>query len=105
VKDASGQTGIWSFTLTVNAGTLKQTLPITGKTISGRAFSGQLEVSGALGKVTFTQLTGARVMTVSSTGKVSAPATLAAASYTITGAAWDTGGGACTWTFTLVVAA
>ncbi len=105
VKDASGRTGIWSFTLTVKASTLKQILPITGKVISGKAFSGQLKVSGASGKVTFTQLTGAQVMTVSSTGKVSAPATLAAASYTITGTAKDTGGDSCTWTFTLVVAA
>ncbi len=105
VKDASGRTGIWSFTLTVKASTLKQAAPTAGRTVSGTAFTTQLEVSGGLGKVTFTQLTGAQVMTVSSTGKVSAPATLAAASYTITGTAKDTGGDTCTWTFTLFVAA
>jgi hypothetical protein len=42
---------------------------------------------------------------VSSAGKVSAPDTLAAATYTITGTAKDSSGDTCKWTFTLVVAA
>ena len=51
----------------------------------------------------FTQLTGALVMTVSPTGLVSAPDTLAAATYTVTGTMKDSSGGTGNWTFTLVV--
>jgi len=104
VRDTSSDSGTWRFTLTVKASTLKQISPTAGRTISGTAFTAQLKVSGAHGKVTFTQLTGAQVMTVSSTGKLSAPATLAAATYTITGTAKDRSGDTCKWTFTLVVA-
>jgi len=109
MRGASGAVGSWKFTLTVVKGPaalkLIQVAPIKATTATGKAFADQLKVSGARGKVTFTQVTGAQVMTVSSTGKISAPATLAAATYVIQGTVKDATGDTGTWTFTLVVAA
>jgi hypothetical protein len=44
-------------------------------------------------------------MTVSSSGKISAPATLAPATYIVTGTAKDKLGDSCKWSFTLTVGA
>jgi hypothetical protein len=104
-KDGAGDTGKWTFTLTVKATGLTQVAPMSAKITSGRAFRGQLKVSGERGKVTFTQLTDAQVMTVSSSGKISAPATLAPATYIVTGTAKDKLGDSCKWSFTLTVGA
>ena len=107
VKDTSGDTGTWSFTLTVTATVNKitQIAPTTATTATGRAFSGRLEVSGSRGTVTYAQSSGAPHLTVSSSGAVSAPATLAAGTYTATGTAKDTSGDTGTWSFALTVTA
>ena len=103
-KDTYGSTGTWSFALTVKATKLSQAAPAQGNATAGRVFFGQLKISGSHGKVAYAQLTGAQIMTVSSSGKVSAPATLAPATYKITGTVTDSLGDKGTWTFTLVVA-
>ena len=107
VKDTSGDTGTWSFTLTVTATANKitQIAPTTATTATGKAFSGRLEVSGSRGTVTYAQSSGAPDLTVSSSGAVSAPATLAAGTYTATGTVKDTFGDTGTWSFTLTVTA
>ncbi len=102
-KDTYGDTGKWTFTLTVKATKLTQIAPKSGTTTAGQAFFGQLKVSGAHDTVTYTQLTGAQVMTVSSSGKISAPATLAAATYEISGTVKDSLGDQGTWTYTFIV--
>jgi hypothetical protein len=104
-KDSAGDTGTWVFTLTVKGSALTQLAPKSASIPSGKAYTVQLKVSGARGAVTFTQLTDAQVMTVSSTGKISVPATLAPASYVVTGIAKDKLGDTCKWTFTLTVSA
>ena len=103
VKDSTGDTGTWSFTLTVTASEIEQIAPTTATTTPDKAFSGQLEISGAHGTVTFTQATGAPELTVSSSGKVSAPANLVAGIYKATGTMKDSSGDEGTWSFALTV--
>jgi len=76
--------------LTVSATAITQIGPTTGSTKTGKAFTGQLKVSGSSGTVTYVQATGALHLTVSSSGKVSARATLAAGTYKATGTVKDT---------------
>jgi hypothetical protein len=106
-RDSLGDTGPWSFTLTVKATKLTQVAPGAGTTTVGKSFTSQLEVSGSYGLVEYTQLTGAQVLTVSASGKVSAPAALllTAAVYKITGTVRDSVGDTGTWSFTLTVGA
>jgi putative sterol carrier protein len=104
-RDTLGDTGTWSFALTVTASKLTQAAPTAAATTTGKAFSGQLEASGSHGTVTYTQTTGAPRLTISSSGKVSAPATLAAGTYKATGTVKDTSGDTGTWSFTLTVTA
>jgi hypothetical protein len=102
-RDSLGDTGAWSFTLTVVAGKLTQVAPDTAVNKAGKAFSGQLKVSGAFGTVTYAQSTGAPHVKVSSSGKISAAAGLAAGVYKATGTAKDAYGDTGKWTFTLTV--
>ena len=105
VKDSTGDTGTWSFALTVGATTIAQVAPTTATTTTGKAFSGQLGFSGAHGKVTYAETTGAPQLTVSSSGSVSAPANLVAGTYKATGTAKDASGDAGAWSFALTVTA
>src|ERR1017187_3095715 len=105
LKDISGDTGSWSFALTVTAGKIAQVAPTTATTTFGKVFSGQLEVSGSHGTVTFTESTGGPNLTVSSSGKISAAATLVAGTYRATGTVKDTSGDTGTWSFALTVGA
>ena len=104
-RDSLGDTGTWGFSLTVSATKLIQTAPTTGTTTLGKAFTGQLEVSGAHGTVTYAQMTGTPDLKVSSSGKVSALATLTAGTYSATGIVEDTSGDTGTWGFSLTVSA
>ena len=79
--------------------------PTTGKTTTRKAFSGQLRVAGSHGTVTYAQSVGSPDLTVSASGRVSAPATLAAGSYKATGRVKDSSGDAGTWGFSLTVSA
>jgi hypothetical protein len=103
-SDTSGDTGTWSFSLTATTSTtITQGTPTTGTTTTGKAFTSQLTVSGSHGTVTYIQSTGTPNLTVSSSGAVSAPATLAVGSYTASGSDSDTSGDTGTWTFSLTV--
>ena len=102
-KDAAGDTGLWTFTLTVKGSKLTQIAPTSGTTIHGQAFIGQLKVAGAHGRITYTQATGAPVLVVSSSGSVAAPLPVPAAVYKATGTVTDSFGDTGTWTFTLIV--
>ena len=105
VSDAYGDTGSWSFTLTVTARTITQAAPTTGTTTTGKAFSSHLEVSGSHGTVTFTQSSGTPSVRISSSGAVSAAAHLKAGTYAAKGTDKDSLGDTGTWSFTLSVKA
>jgi hypothetical protein len=102
-SDTKGDTGTWSFTLTVTANKLIQVTPTTATTTPGKAFTGQLEVSGSHGTVSYAQSTGAPQLTVSSSGAVSASATLTVGTYKATGTVKDSLADTGTWSFTLTV--
>jgi hypothetical protein len=100
--DGMGNFGTWSFSLTV---TLEQQAPFSAIVLSEAGYSGQLNVAGATGKLTFTesQVGDYKNVVVSSTGAISASAALGSASYTVSGTDADASNDTGTWTFTLVV--
>ena len=83
--------------------TITQLTPTTGNVAAGTAFAGQLAVSGQSGIVTFTTTSPNPSITVSASGAISAPSTLVAAQYTVSGTDQDTFDNTGTWTFTLTV--
>ena len=101
--------GTWTYTLTVTGVPIGQTTPTSGSvtTTTSGGFSDQLAVSGNIGTVTYTETTSPHSSTVlvSTSGKVTTKGTLAAGSYTVSGAATDIYGDSGTWTFTLTVTA
>ncbi|MGD0943054.1 MAG: hypothetical protein ABR972_02100, partial [Acidimicrobiales bacterium] len=101
--DSLGDTGSWSFALTVTVIGLTQIAPTSAQTATSKAFTAQLKFSGSLGAVTCTQTSGAPELKVSSSGAVSAPASLPAGTYKATGTARDTHGDVGSWSFTLTV--
>jgi hypothetical protein len=85
-------------------GTITQQTPTTGNVAAGTAFAGQLVVSGQSGIVTFTTGQCTTGLTVSASGAISAPSTLAAGPYTCTGGTdKDTFANTGSWGFTLTV--
>src|SRR5215469_4216576 len=86
-----------------DTGGITQQSPSQGATLVGTAFGDQLKVSGAVGAVTFTQTSGADSVAVSSSGQVSAAATLAAGTYPAAGTDSDANGDTGIWTYTLNV--
>ena len=105
MKDSSGDAGTWGFSLTVSATKISQVGPTSAATTVGENFTGQLRVSGSHGTLTYTQSTGASDLKVSSAGKISAAATLAAGTYKATGLTKDTYGDTGAWKFALTVTA
>ncbi len=103
--DPLGDTGTWSYQLTVLAGTIAQSSPIGGSVTAGSALSDQLVVTGNNGAVTFTQSTGTPQVTVSTSGAVSAPGSLPVGTYTATGTDTDPLGDTGTWSYQLTVLA
>ena len=103
-SDPYGDTGTFSYTLTVTAGTITQLSPTSADvTIKGSyPYSNQLNVAGNNGPVTYTQTYGAYVK-VSSSGAVSTTQLLPAAPYTARGTARDPDGDTGTFTFVLAV--
>lgn len=109
--DAFGDTGTWSFTLTVTAIALHQSGATTASVAAGHRYAGTaLSVPDAFGTPTFTttsatKLSGTAVLTVSSSGALTE--TLGAATrpgtYHISGTASDTFGDSGTWSFTLTL--
>ena len=105
VSDSLGDSGTWSFELIVTSETIHQLAPSRATTGVGRAFHGRIRVSGALGAVTYSQSSGAPEVRVSSSGAITASATLAKGTYKATGEARDTDDDSGNWSFTLTVAA
>jgi hypothetical protein len=85
-----------------SAATMTQLTPLEGATLTGSAFTDQLEVSGASGTVSFVQTSGSAI-SVSQSGVVTAPGSLATGSYLAAGNDSDTSGDNGTWTYTLNV--
>ena len=103
--DPLGDTGTWSYQLTVLAGSISQSSPTGGSVTVGSALSDQLVVTGNNGTATFTQSTGDPQVTVSGSGAVSAPDDLAVGTYTATGTDTDPLGDTGTWSYQLTVLA
>jgi hypothetical protein len=104
-SDAQGDSGTFSFVLSV--GTILQTEvpPVTLKTTQTTTYSQQLVVTGNAAPATFVETTGQPSLLVSPTGLVTTSGTLAAGSYTITGTTSDGVGDSGVFTFTMNVGA
>ncbi len=100
--DPLSDTGTWSYTLTVSNGGVTQTAPTSGIVTQGNPFADQLTTSD-VNPVTFTVTSSSPAFTVSSTGAVSAPGTLAVGHYIVSGTDSDTLSNTGTWSFTLTV--
>ncbi len=101
--DAFGDTGTFTYTLTVSPVTISQTDPTSGSvtTTESSVFSDQLETTGSNGPVTFTG-SGAG-LSVSSGGQITTTGTLAAGPHTVTGTTGDAFGDTGSFTYTLTV--
>ena len=71
----------------------------------GTAYTSQLATAGGSGTVTYAQTSGTPQISVSSSGAISAPATLLPGVYSASGTDSDVAGDAGTWSFTLAVSA
>ena len=67
--DPLGDTGTWSYQLTVLAGTISQSSPTGSSVTAGSALSDQLVVMGNNGAATFAQSTGDPQVTVSGSAR------------------------------------
>ena len=106
-SDTHGDTGTWSYTLTVTKGALTQ-IPPTGKSVSvansGSFFNDQLAVSGSSGAVTYVVTTSNSHLKVTAGGSITTVGgPLSADSYTVSGTDSDTHGDTGTWSYTLTV--
>lgn len=104
--DTTGNSGTWTFTLTVKANTITVT-PASASVSTDAGYSGQLVAHGNATTATFSQ-SGASSppgVTVSTSGAVSAPTSLSAGTYTVSGSVGDSLGDTGSWTFTLTVVA
>jgi putative nucleotidyltransferase with HDIG domain len=106
-SDAHGDTGTWSYTLSVGFSTIDQQAPTTAgvSTTSSAAYTGQLATDDPNGSVTFVTTSPSADVGVSSSGVITTSGTLAAGSYTVSGTDTDSFDGAGTWSFTLTVSA
>lgn len=104
--DTIGDSGTWSFTLTVNANTITVT-PGSASVNAGTAYSGQLVAHNNATTATFSQSGSSSPpgVTVSSSGAISAPDNLVAGSYTASGTVGDSLGDSGSWSFTVNVEA
>lgn len=102
-QDSSGDTGTWSFTVTVTPANGTITLVYNAATATaGAPYSYTLVTSGATGPVTFLT-TSSGAFSVSSSGVLSAPASLTPGTYTASGTTSDLYGDQGTWSFTLTL--
>ena len=107
-SDAYGDTGTWTFSLTVTPDTIVQGSPTSGSTntASSGAFSTTLSAaSGFVGPVTFSTSTPGFAISGGDELKTTGPLSASATPYTVTGTDSDTHGDTGTWTYTLTVAA
>ena len=105
--DPNGDSGTFTYTLTVTAATITQALPTSGTTAVPRspAFTAQLAVTGSHGTVNFTKAAGSPRLLVSTHGTVTVSGTLAAGAYGASGTTSDAFGDRGTFTYTLHVGA
>jgi outer membrane protein assembly factor BamB len=106
--DGYGDTGTFTYTLTVTAVTIVQGSPTIGTvtTIASNTFTHRLSAaSGYVAPVTWIQGTGSPRLLVSSSGKVTTSGSLAAGTYTATGTTADGYGDTGTFTYRLTVTA
>ena len=104
--DSFGNTGAWSFTLTVSADgvTIAQSAPTIGTAIASQSARTQLVTTGQLGTETFTVTSALPAgVSVSPSGLVSSNGTTPVGKYTISGTTSDSFGGTGTWSLTLTV--
>lgn len=102
-SDADGNTGTFSFTLSVGA--MKQVAPTsTSSTVAAAAtFSVQLAVSGSVGTASYVQTSGTPDLVVSPTGLLSTDGTLTVGSYVARGTTSDSAGDKGTFFYNLKV--
>ena len=104
--DSDGDTGIWTYSLTVNTDAITQTSLFTATTTtsaSGTFVPGTITTSGNVGAVTFVTTTSSSALHVSSGGDITTTGALSAGVYTVSGTDSDTDGDTGTWTFALTV--
>ena len=104
ITDDNGDTGSWSVNLQVKV-VLAQASSNTSDTVAaGTAYAGQLVVPNLVGTLSDNELAGdVGDISVSPTGAISAPATLAPGVYSVAGNMSDDNGDQGSWTFTLTV--
>lgn len=105
-SDVLGDTGTWTYTLTVVKGTIECTGSHDGdvRWLSWGDFDDQLSESGSVGHVTYTVTSPYEHLQVSSDGKITTYGThLPPGSYTISGDCSDSYGDTGTWSYTLTV--
>ena len=106
-SDAFGDTGTWTYTLTVTKGTITQIAPFgQSKTVAntGSGFSDQLAVTGSSGAVTYVVTSSNTHLKVTSSGAITTVGgPLAVGTYTVSGTDSDALGDTGTWTYTLTV--
>jgi hypothetical protein len=102
-SDTNGHNGTFSFTLSVGTITQSPVEPASSSVAASSAFTSQLAVTGNTGAVTYTQVSGAPQMTISSTGLVGTDGQLAKGTYSVTGTTGDASGDSGTFTFILNV--
>ena len=109
-SDAYGDTGTWSYTLTVDAVAISQSAPYGASESWGMFwqmlspnFTSQLVTSGQNGAVTFVTTSPNANLSVSSSGAISTNGVLGYGSYTVSGTDSDGYGDLGTWSFTLTV--
>jgi hypothetical protein len=102
-SDTNGHSGTFSFTLNVGTITQSPVEPASTSVTASSSFTSQLAVTGNTGAVTYTQVSGAPQMTISSTGLVGTDGQLAKGTYSVTGTTSDASGDGGTFTFILNV--
>jgi len=113
-SDTLGDTGTWSFTLTVSSSnspppppvTLKQAAPTTGTTTTTASATfqdGPLTVSNGTGTITFVTTSTSPGVSVSAIGDLTTSGALTVGTYSVSGTDSDPANGSGTWTYTLTV--
>jgi uncharacterized repeat protein (TIGR02543 family) len=104
-RDTSGDTGTWTYTLTVSNDII-QTSPTAGATTTtdSSAFSPDpITVDNNIGAVTFSTTESSTGLNVSSAGFITTTGPLVQGTYAVSGTDRDTSGDTGTWTYTLTV--
>jgi uncharacterized repeat protein (TIGR02543 family) len=105
-SDTHGDTGTWTFSLTVSVGALVQTSRPTATTTvaDSKTFApGAITVSNGSGPVTFITIETSPALTVSSGGVIATTGKLKAGSYNVSGTDADNSSDTGTWSFSLTV--